>query len=231
MCVVRVRDTHEAGQVTAGMVASARPAHLGVATGESTRSTYRALVARRSLPARTELFLLDEYIGLDMAGEGRFARSILEQLAVPLGLAMHSPDVDAADLDRAAGDFGAMVRASGIDVQLLGIGINGHIAFNEPGTPFDSTCRVVELTTSTRHANAVSFRSPDDVPRWAITLGIGDILAAARIIVVATGAAKTQPVAAMLESVPSPAVPATALRSHDDVTLIADAPALALTQR
>lgn len=231
MRVVRVRDTHEAGLVAAEMVASARPVHLGVATGESTRSTYRALVARRCLQAHTELFLLDEYIGLDMAGEGRFARSILEQLATPLGLALHSPDVDAADLDRAAGDYGAIVRASGIDVQLLGIGINGHIAFNEPGTPFDSTCRVVELTASTRHANAAHFPSPEHVPRRAITLGIGDILTAAQIIVVAIGAAKAQPVAAMLQSVPSPAVPATALRSHDDVTLIADSPALALTQR
>ncbi|KYD19558.1 Glucosamine-6-phosphate deaminase [Geobacillus stearothermophilus] len=116
----------------------------------------------------------------------------------------------------------------GIDLQLLGIGRNGHIGFNEPGTPFSSPTHVVELAESTRKANARFFGSLDDVPRRAITMGIATILRSRRLVLLASGREKAEAMARLLEGVVTPDLPASALHLHPDVTIIADRQALSL---
>lgn len=218
------RDAERAGVTAAAIIAEGQPRVLGVATGSSPLPTYRALAARTDLSIET-LVLLDEYIGLDPDHPERYRTVVLRDVAVPLGVPAHcvlSPDVDAADLHDAAARYDELVRTSHVDVQILGLGRNGHIAFNEPGTPATSTTRVVELTEATRRDNARFFEHPDDVPHRAITQGIATILAARRIVLIATGAAKADAIARLLHGPVDTAVPATALLAHSDVVVVVD---------
>jgi glucosamine-6-phosphate deaminase len=225
--VVVVADAIEAGQVTARLVEAASPRVLGVATGASTESTYAELSSRRSLSPSTILCLLDEYVGLTCDHPQRFRNVIDRQLGV-LGCDVVGPDVDASadDLDAAAWEYERTVRALSVDLQLVGIGRNGHIGFNEPGTPFTSSTHVVTLTAATRRDNAARFGSIRAVPRRAVTQGIATIAAAAQIVLVATGSAKATAVAAALDGPVTSSCPASALRLHPHVTVVADSAAL-----
>ena len=113
---------------------------------------------------------------------------------------VHGPDGFAADVEAAAAAYEALIRSEGpVDVQLLGIGVNGHIGFNEPGSPLDSRTRVTTLTSQTRQDNARFFASLDEVPRCVITQGLGTISSARHLVLIATGAHKAAAVAAALE--------------------------------
>jgi glucosamine-6-phosphate deaminase len=146
--------------------------------------------------------------------------------------AIHIPDGLARDPEQACLAYERQIRASGgIDIQLLGLGRNGHIGFNEPDTVFVAMSRVIDLTPDTIEANARFFASAQEVPRQALSMGIGTIMAARRIIMLVTGANKARAVRAMINGPVDPACPGSILQVHADVTVLLDrASAAALTR-
>lgn len=228
MRLIEVRNPDEAKTVAADLIQTYRPRVFGAATGATPELLYRELVDRRALDPSTTVCLLDEYIGLSTNHPQRYRHVIERQLATALGLSVVSPDVDADDLARACCAYDTMLdEVGGIDVQILGIGRNGHIAFNEPGTLFETATHVVELAATTRADNARFFVTDERPPTHAITQGIASIRRARHVILIATGRAKADAVAAMLDGPISTSVPATALRDHANVVVIADCEALA----
>ncbi|MEV1131172.1 glucosamine-6-phosphate deaminase [Agromyces sp. NPDC049794] len=204
---------------------------LGLATGSSTDPIYSELVRRhggRDNPYRKmQFYLLDEYLGLPVGHPERYAEVIRRSFADPLGVPfarVHAPDVDTSEADRAGAAFEQEIAdAGGIEVQLLGVGGNGHIAFNEPGTSFDSRTRVVELAGRTRQDNARFFGGDlGSVPVRAMSQGIATILGARRIVLVATGRAKAEAVAALVRTGPTPFLPVSALHLHPAATMLLD---------
>ncbi|MDR5699240.1 glucosamine-6-phosphate deaminase [Agromyces aerolatus] len=207
---------------------------LGLATGSSPDRVYDELARRHADEPRpwasSRVFILDEYVGLPTDHPERYAavirRAITDRVGIPSGR-VHAPDVDAEDLSAAAGQYDAAIAdAGGIDLQLLGVGVNGHIAFNEPGAPLDGGTHVAQLTAQTRRDNARFFHGDlAAVPRTAMTQGIGTILRSRRALLVATGAAKAEAVAALATREPTSAVPVTALHRHPSVLALVDAAA------
>ncbi|SMQ75343.1 glucosamine-6-phosphate deaminase [Agreia sp. VKM Ac-1783] len=206
-------------------------AALGVATGSTPSPVYRALA--RSLQSepldlsRARAFALDEYVGIDPRAPQSYRSVIDAEVTEPLGFdrrLVAVPDGSSADLDAAASAYEAGIDAiGGVDLQILGIGHNGHIGFNEPGSPHDSPTRVVDLAEETREANARFFDGDiDRVPRQAMTQGIGTILKARSIVLLAFGSGKAEAVARALEGPIAEASPASALRRHADVTILLD---------
>ena len=159
-------------------------ATLGLATGGTPIGVYQKLIAAHRHAdlsfAQVRTFNLDEYVGLDSHHPQSYRRFMQTQLFDSIDIDSSStviPDGVASDLSVAAGQHEDAIKASGgIDLQLLGIGSNGHIAFNEPGSTRDCRTRVVDLTPSTIQANARFFERPQDVPTQAITMGIGTII-------------------------------------------------------
>lgn len=201
---------------------------LGLATGSTPVDTYREFARRRrdgSLSfARTTTFNLDEFVGLDAAHPQSFRRWIREHLFEHVDFARSSfPDVEARDLDAAGRAYEDAIRgAGGIDLQVLGIGRNGHVGFNEPGSPRDSRTRVVDLHPWTREDAARAFGALESVPLRAVTMGVATILDARRVRVLALGAKKAAIVRATLVEPQGDALPSTWLRDHADVRLYLD---------
>lgn len=223
------------GRVITRTLAHAPDSVLGLATGATMVPVYawlREAVRQRRLSfARASSFNLDEYAGLDATRPSSFSATMRAELFAHADFApgrTHVPDGAAADVGAEAARYEAAVRASGgISLQLLGIGRNGHIGFNEPGSSFDSETRVVTLSEATRTANRGCFPTKQDVPHLAITMGIGTILRARTILLLATGAAKAAPVAAAWAGPRGPACPASALQGHPEVYFACDREAAA----
>lgn len=203
---------------------------LGLATGGTPVGMYGELIRMHREEgldfSQVRTFNLDEYLGLapdHPQSYRRFMRQhLFDQINIPLENT-HVPNGLAADTEQHAGDYESLIRLSGgIDLQLLGIGHNGHIAFNEPGTPADSRTSVIELTEDTIQNNARFFDSIDDVPRRAITMGIETILEAKEIVMLATGADKAGAVHEAIYGKPNQQCPASLLQTHDNVTFILD---------
>lgn len=201
---------------------------LGLATGSSPLSVYRELIRRHREEglsfAAVRAFLLDEYVGLPAGHPQSYAQVIRTEFAdhVDLGR-VFGPDGNASDLAAAAAAYDASVVSSGpVDVQLLGIGANGHIGFNEPGSALDSRTRVTTLTSRTRQDNARFFASLDEVPSRVITQGLGTISSARHLVLIATGEHKAAAVAAALEGPVTPECPASVLQLHPRVTVVVD---------
>lgn len=204
---------------------------IGLATGSSPLPIYDEIVRRHreeglSL-ANVEAFLLDEYVGLPVDHPESYRHVIDRELVsrVDLGLSrVHAFDGLAEDLAAAATSFEEEISAAGgIDLQILGIGTDGHIAFNEPGSSFTSRCRVVALTEQTRRDNARFFGDDINlVPRKALSQGLGTIMAARKIILIATGEGKAEAVHQLVEGPVSALWPATILQHHPDVTALID---------
>lgn len=220
----------------AGLVRGRRAAGLGtvlgLATGRSTLGVYgelARLVREEGLDLfALRAFALDEYLGLGPEQPTSFAAYVRRHVIEPLGL-------DAARVQLLPGEVPparatevcqayerALVAAGGIDLQLLGIGLNGHLAFNEPGSPRDSRTRLVVLDEDTRSANARDFPPDVPVPGRALSIGIATILEARRLRVLALGAHKADIVRRTLLEPIGPALPATFLREHGDVELHLD---------
>lgn len=208
---------------------------LGIATGSSPLPLYKELARRRSELPRLRAFALDEYLGLPAGHPESYAEVVRREVVEPLGLdagQVAVPDGTASDPDRAAADYeAAMSAAGGVDVQILGIGNNGHLAFNEPGSALDSRTHVVQLDESTRQANARFFPSIDDVPTHALTQGLGTILQARALVLLASGPAKAEAIAAALQGPVTSDLPASILQLHPDVTvLLADGAGAGLSE-
>lgn len=230
-------DAAGAGEVAAAVVAAsvadlASPV-LGVATGSSPQPLYRALTARVAAGldlSRAAAFALDEYVGLPVDHPESYHSVIAREVTGPLGLdpaRVHVPEGAAADPAEAAARYEAAIAgAGGVDLQILGIGANGHIGFNEPGSAPDSRTRVVELAPRTVADNSRFFDGDaGQVPTHALTQGIGTILDAREIVLIAWGESKAEAVARAVEGPQTADLPASFLQRHDRVTLVLDAAA------
>jgi glucosamine-6-phosphate deaminase len=232
---VRVLDVgsalDRAAEIVTDVVRQRADAAIGLATGSSVEPVYERLVPNRSSFGDVHAFALDEYLGL-AAGHPRSYRStLLRAFAEPLGVSadrLAVPDAQSSTPTEAATAYEDSIRrAGGIGVQLLGIGSNGHIGFNEPGTSWSSRTHVVELAASTRRDNQ-RFFPHGTVPTHALTQGIATILEARKLVLLAFGRAKARAVRSVLEEPRDTAVPASALWWHDDVELLIDSEAASL---
>ena len=235
MEIVICPTAEDAGEVAAARVAQVAtqkggPAVLGVATGSSPLALYRSLAARVQRGdldlSAASAFALDEYVGLPASDPQSYASIIHETVTVPLGLdpaRVHVPAGNAADLRQACDDYEAAIKAGGgVDVQILGIGSNGHIGFNEPFSSFSSRTRVATLTAQTREDNARFFSTIDEVPRRCVTQGLGTIMDSHAAVLVATGENKADAVAAMVEGPVAASCPGSILQFHPNVTIVVD---------
>ncbi|MCZ2830596.1 glucosamine-6-phosphate deaminase [Modestobacter sp. VKM Ac-2986] len=224
-----VADALQAGLARARVRGA--PAVLGLATGSSPLLAYRELVRRHAEEglsfADVEAFLLDEYVGLPAGHPESYREVIRRELTDAVGIdpaRVHGPDGAAPDPLAAALAYEERLQAAGpVVVQLLGIGTNGHVGFNEPGSSLSSRTRVKTLTEQTRADNARFFADDvDAVPRHVLTQGLGTILRAEHLVLVATGEQKAAPVAAALEGPLTASVPGSVLQLHPHVTVVVD---------
>jgi glucosamine-6-phosphate deaminase len=234
--VVTVAGADDAGELVGGTIAALverRPdAVLGLATGSSPLAVYRDMARRHTRGelslARASAFLLDEYVGLPEGHPQAYRTFIARELErhVDFGEgAVQGPDVRPAGAELVASCQAyeaAIAAAGGVDLQLLGIGTDGHIGFNEPGSSLASRTRLKTLTDRTRADNARFFDSPDEVPRHVVTQGVGTILDARHVVLLAFGEAKADAVARAVEGPVTAMVPGSALQLHPHVTVVVD---------
>ena len=228
--------SRKAANIISAQVIMKPHAVLGLATGSTPVGAYKQLVEwynKGDLDfANVTSVNLDEYKGLSPENDQSYRYFMntnlfnhvninKERTFVPNGLE--------PDSEKACADYNAIIRSvGGVDMQLLGIGGNGHIGFNEPGEAFEKETHCVDLTESTIKANARFFESMDEVPKQAYTMGIKNIMAAKKILLVATGSAKADALYKSLYGPITPNVPASILQLHQDVTVVADEDALSL---
>ncbi|MEO5779383.1 MAG: glucosamine-6-phosphate deaminase [Arthrobacter oryzae] len=221
--------------MVAALIRGKPDAVLGLATGSSPMPLYEALGAENLDLGRVRGFSLDEYLGLGSTHKHSYAQVIRREVVDRLGLApalIHTPDGEAADGALEAAGFEDRIRAAGgIDLQVLGIGSNGHLAFNEPPSAFTSRTRVVELADSTRADNARFFDSLEDVPTHAITQGLATIFEARHLLLIAHGHRKAEAVARAIEGPVTEQFPASMIQLHPNVTVILDEAAASKLQR
>jgi glucosamine-6-phosphate deaminase len=210
---------------------------LGLATGGTPVAMY-ALLVKMHLAGNLDFadattFNLDEYVGLAGDHPQSYRQFMRKQLFDLVNLdprKTHLPNGTTSEIAKQAENIAKQAEtyerliadSGGIDLQLLGIGVNGHIAFNEPGSSRDSRTRQVDLTQKTIQSNARFFKSIHDVPKQAITMGIGTILEAKSIVLLAMGAGKADAVRDAISGDVSPAHPASFLQTHADVTYVLD---------
>jgi glucosamine-6-phosphate deaminase len=238
MRVLILPDARAGGRAVADIVsrvveeagpAGERPV-LGLATGSSPLPAYRELIRRHRADglsfAGVEAYLLDEYVGLPATHPQAYRQVIRRELTDALDMdpsAVHGPDGTHPNPATAAAEYErALIKAGPIAVQLLGIGTNGHIGFNEPGSSLRSPTRVTTLTERTRSDNARFFRSLAAVPRRVITQGLETICRAEHLVLVAAGAAKADAVAAAVEGPLTASCPASVLQWHPRATVVLD---------
>ena len=239
MEVVIVPDAAAGGELIAeaiaALIARKPEALLGVATGSTPLPIYRALAARVDAGTldvgRLRVCQLDEYVGLPAGHPESYRSVIAREVLEPLGLGLDcflGPDGTSADIPAACAEYDESLKAAGgVDLQILGIGTDGHIGFNEPCSSLASRTRIKTLTPQTREDNARFFDSLDEVPHHVITQGIGTILEARHLVLLATGAGKAEAVAATVEGPLAALVPASALQLHPHATVVVDEAAAA----
>jgi glucosamine-6-phosphate deaminase len=235
--VIIVPDSESAGALVADeivrLVRERADAVLGLATGSTPLPVYRALKTRLEGVdvSRVRGFALDEYVGLDPAHPESYRSVITREVVEPLGLDpafVRTPDGSAEGIEHAGADYEvAIAAAGGVDLQILGIGTDGHIGFNEPGSSFASRTRVKTLTRQTRADNARFFDSIDDVPMHCITQGLGTILTARHLVLLAFGEEKAAAVAGAVEGPVTASLPGSAIQLHEHVTVVVDEAAAA----
>lgn len=201
---------------------------IGLATGSTPVGLYKELVKSYNEGnisfEQVTSFNLDEYTGLSKESEFSYYYFMHDNLFNYVNIApenVNIPSGEVATIEQTCVDYEkAMAEAGGIDVQLLGIGVNGHIGFNEPGTAFDSVTQVVELTESTREANKIHFANPKDVPTHAVTMGISSILKSKKLVLLIFGADKQNAYDFLRSGEVTEDFPASVLHNHPDVTVI-----------
>ncbi len=206
------------------------PSVLGLATGSTPLGTYRELIERRRKGglsfAGAQAFLLDEYVGLPSAHPQSYHSVIREEFVDSVDFAVgavHGLDGTAEDLEAEAARYEAAIAAAGgVDLQILGIGTDGHVGFNEPMSSLASRTRIKTLTQQTRQDNARFFAHPADVPDHVLTQGLGTIREARHLLLLAMGEAKAEAVAAAVEGPVAALCPASALQLHPHVTVLLD---------
>jgi glucosamine-6-phosphate deaminase len=199
---------------------------LGMATGSTPVGTYKELVAKRPDFSKVLCFNLDEYYPIKACNNQSYSYFMKQNLFNHVNINLnnvHIPSGEADDPVLECLRYEDMIRdAGGIDLQLLGLGLNGHIGFNEPDTFFPKTTHFAPLAESTIAANARFFDSADEVPKHAITMGIGTIFAAKHILLLISGKAKADIAEAVIQGDITPQVPGSVLQLHKAVTVILD---------
>jgi glucosamine-6-phosphate deaminase len=223
------RMSEEAAKLLVAQVRTKPGSVLGLATGSTPLGVYKLLAEYHQAGvdfSRVITFNLDEYIGLAPDHPQSYRYYMEENLFSKINIKQentHVPSGIAPDLEAECRRYEEAIRqAGGIDLQLLGIGSNGHIGFNEPGTPFDSTTQIVDLTESTIRDNSRFFDSPDEVPTQAVSMGIKSIMQAKSIVLIASGGSKADAVYAAVHGPVTPEVPASVLQLHPSVTIVVD---------
>ncbi|MEQ9763168.1 glucosamine-6-phosphate deaminase [Streptococcus sp. ZJ151] len=226
MKVVTVKNAQEGGKIAFTLLKEKMAQGiqtLGLATGSTPETFYQEI--RQSDLDFSEMtsINLDEYVGLDQSSDQSYAYFMKQHLfdAKPFKMS-YLPDGKATDLEAAAKDYDRIIAENPIDFQILGIGRNGHIGFNEPGTSFDKTTHVVDLAPSTIEANSRFFDSSDDVPKQAMSMGIASIMASKTIVLLAFGSEKADAIKGMVEGSVTEELPASVLQNHADVIVIVD---------
>lgn len=234
MEVVICPDEEQVGVIAADRViaqlAGKHTPVLGLATGSSPLNLYAELQSRAAAGdvdfSHALAFALDEYVGLNPEHPLSYRATIDRTVVRPLGMnpnRVRVPNGFAADLEAAAEDYENAIRqAGGVDVQILGIGSNGHIGFNEPTSSFASRTRVKTLTEQTRDDNARFFSDDETVPTHCVTQGLGTIMDAHNVVMVVSGEKKADVVAAMIEGPVSAMCPASILQFHRRAFVIID---------
>lgn len=203
---------------------------LGLATGSSPITLYENMVSSGLNFENITSINLDEYVGISpdnpqsyhyFMDQHLFKLKPFKKTYVPDG------QLAAKDPQKAAAEYNQIIKENPIDLQLLGIGRNGHIAFNEPGSPFSTVTREVKLTENTIKANSRFFDSIDEVPKSAICMGIVNIMSAKKIVLLAFGAKKAAAIQKMIHGPVTTELPASVLQKHPDVTVICDEAAAA----
>ena len=205
-------------------------ATLGLATGSTPNPTYMELARRHREEnlsfAQCDAFLLDEYVGLERSDEQSYYATIRRELTHHVDIddaKVHSLDGTADNPHQAAADYEQAIKdAGGVSIQILGVGSNGHIAFNEPTSSLRSRTRLINLHPRTIEDNARFFEHENEVPRQALSQGIGTILEARNLILIATGEGKADAVKALVEGPLSAHCPASALQVHNHATVVVD---------
>lgn len=239
MKVIRCKNYEEvsleASKIMIELIKEKENATLGLATGSSPIGLYKKLIEavkdKEISFKQIVTYNLDEYIGLDKNNEQSYFTFMNENLFKHIDIDLnnvHLPNGESKDTQKSCDEYNALLHNAEIDIQLLGIGANGHIGFNEPGTSFDQETFVVKLTEKTREDNKRFFASIDDVPRYAITMGIKNIMAAKKILLIATGLNKATAIKQIVSGRQTIDCPATALQNHDDVIVIIDEDAATL---
>jgi len=224
-----------AARIVADVVSRKPTAVIGLATGSSPLGIYASLEARVKQGeldfSRVRAFALDEYVGLPTSHPESYHHVIDRTATRPLQMdpaLVHVPDGMAPDLAAACRHYEHMIDdAGGVDVQILGIGANGHIGFNEPTSSLASRTRIKTLTPQTRHDNARFFGSLDEVPTHCLTQGLGTIMRARQVVLVAQGSAKAAAISAAVEGPLSAMCPASVLQLHEHATIVVDEDAAA----
>lgn len=217
-----------ASDIVASEVARDHSLHLGVATGSSPLSLYEALVERHASTwdySKLRVSCLDEYIGLPRESEYTYRKTVIRTVLRPLGVPEHqftSPDVWNSAPEVAAQKFEEFLAEHPVDLQIAGIGTNGHIAFNEPNSGLLSRTRVARLSPETRAANARFFPSPDVVPHLCVTQGLGTILNSRMLLMVVSGAEKSRALASAVNGPLTAACPASIVQMHSNAVIVAD---------
>lgn len=240
MEVIICADAAEVGRVGAAKVAKVAAevgpgVVIGVATGSSPLSCYAELAARvadgRLDLSQASAFALDEYVGIAKGHPESYHEIIRKTVTEPLRLdpdRVHVPNGFADDVVAACQGYEDAIRAAGgVDVQILGVGSNGHVGFNEPTSSLSSRTRIKTLAARTRHDNARFFDSIDDVPRHCLTQGLGTIMDARNVVLMATGASKAHAIAAVVEGPVTSMYPGSVLQFHPHATIVIDEAAAA----
>ena len=238
MKIILAKDYEElsekATKIMLAVIRTTPNAVLGLATGTTPLGLYARLIEDHKINGTDYRHIrtvnLDEYKGLPASHEQSYAYFMRHNLFEGLGIAPEQTNIEngmAKDEAEECARYDALLDAMPRDIQLLGLGSNGHIAFNEPKTPFGSGTHVVSLAESTIKDNARLFASQDEVPRKAFTMGIRHIMQAKRILILASGANKAEAVFKMAKGPVTEDVPASVLQLHPDCTLIVDEAAAA----
>ena len=243
MRIIKTKSYEEMSKKAANIIASVvtlKPdCMLGLATGSSPIGTYDELVKKYEAGdldfSEVTTVNLDEYKGLPKENEQSYYYFMHEHLFNHVNIKEENtnvPDGTQPDGEKECARYEELIRSlGGVDLQLLGLGHNGHIGFNEPADAFDKTTHCVDLTESTIEANKRFFASADEVPRQAYTMGIGTIMQAKKILIIVSGEDKADIVRDAFFGPVTPRVPASILQMHSDVTLVADEAALSKIPR
>lgn len=240
--IIEVKNYHEmsrrAAEYIINKVKIKPKLYLGLATGGTPKGVYQNIIEdhkqNHTSYEHVTTFNLDEYIGLKQENPNSYYQYMYENLFKHINISLNHTNIPSGLNENNQAECTQyerkIVDAGGIDLQLLGIGSNGHIGFNEPGTSFKTGTHVVDLASSTKKANARFFNNLNEVPSQAITMGIQTIMESKEILLIVSGKAKQEAMVKLLSGVVTEDFPASILNHHHNTTVIADEEAMELVK-